>query len=155
MYDELWVGAKCMYKLECVVADGGELIIYAPHIRNFATAHEAVIREVGYHCLPFFTEQWERFQDYPWGVLAHSTHVRGIGRFEGGREWPRVKVILATGIPQEVCEAVNLGYRDPASINPADWKGREPQGRLLVPYAGETLYRLRPEIAPPWQRRTP
>jgi nickel-dependent lactate racemase len=27
MYDELWVGGKCMYKLEPVVADGGELII--------------------------------------------------------------------------------------------------------------------------------
>ena len=25
---------KCMYKLEPVVADGGELIIYAPHIHE-------------------------------------------------------------------------------------------------------------------------
>jgi hypothetical protein len=32
MYDELWTGGKCMYKLEPVLADGGELIIYAPHI---------------------------------------------------------------------------------------------------------------------------
>ena len=27
MYDELWVGGKCMYKLEPVVADGGELAV--------------------------------------------------------------------------------------------------------------------------------
>jgi len=34
MYDDLWVAGKCMYKLEPVVADGGELIIYAPHVRE-------------------------------------------------------------------------------------------------------------------------
>lgn len=152
MYDELWTGAKCMYKMECVVADGGELIIYAPHITEIAVAHGAVIRAVGYHCLPYFTKQWEKFRDYPWGVLAHSTHVRGIGTFENGRESPRVQVTLATGIPEDLCRAVNLGYRDPAGIDITEWQGRESEGRLYVPKAGEMLYRLRKDIAPPWQR---
>jgi nickel-dependent lactate racemase len=153
MYDELWVGAKCMYKMECVVADGGELIIYAPHIHEIAEAHGEVIRAIGYHCLPYFTKQWQRFKDYPWGVLAHSTHVRGIGEFDGAIEKPRIQVTLATGIPEDVCRQINLGYRDPASIDPADWQGRD--DRLHVPKAGEMLYRLKPDIAPEWQRCEP
>ncbi|MBS3821918.1 MAG: hypothetical protein KGY81_09180, partial [Phycisphaerae bacterium] len=151
MYDELWVGAKCMYKMECVVADGGELIIYAPHIREIAAAHGEAIRQVGYHCLPYLTEQWDRFKDFPWGVLAHSTHVRGIGTFEGGVEKPRIKVTLATGIPEDVCRQINMGYRAPASIDVNEWQGREDEGRLYVPKAGEMLYRLNKDIAPDWQ----
>ena len=42
----------------------------------------------------------------------------------------RVQVTLATGIPAEVCEAINLGYRDPATINPADYADREDEGIL-------------------------
>jgi nickel-dependent lactate racemase len=149
MYDELWTGGKCMYKMECVVADGGELIIYAPHIRELAQAHGRIIEEIGYHCLPYFTEQWEKFKDYPWGILAHSTHVRGIGTCVAGREIPRVRVTLATGIPEDLCRKINMGYRDPAGIDIADWQGKEAQGRLYIPKAGEMLYRLK--NPPQWQ----
>jgi nickel-dependent lactate racemase len=144
MYDELWVGAKGMYKTEPVVADGGEVIIYAPHLREISVTHGRIIREIGYHVRDYFTAQWERFKHYPWGVLAHSTHVRGIGAYADGIERPRIGVTLATGLSEAECRAVNLGYRDPATINPAEWAGREAEGILLVPHAGETLYRLRP-----------
>lgn len=143
MYDELWVAGKCMYKLEPVVADGGELIIYAPHLKEVSEVHGRLICEIGYHCRDYFLKQWDRFKDYPWGVLAHSTHVRGIGSFENGVEKPRVQVTLATQIPPEVCEKINLGYRDPATINPADYANREDEGVLLVPKAGERLFHLR------------
>jgi nickel-dependent lactate racemase len=143
MYDELWVGGKGMYKLEPVVADGGELIIYAPHITEVCVAHGKTIREVGYHCRDYFLKQWDRFKHYPWGVLAHCTHVRGIGTFENGTESCRVQVTLATGISKEECERINLGYRDPKSINPDDFAHREDEGVLLVPKAGEMLYRLK------------
>ena len=143
MYDELWVGGKGMYKLEPVVADGGELIIYGPHIREICVAHGKTIREVGYHCRDYFLKQWDKFKHHPWGVLAHSTHVRGIGTFENGVEQCRVKVTLATGISKEECERINLGYRDPATLNPNDFANREAEGVLLVPKAGEMLYRLK------------
>jgi lactate racemase len=143
MYDELWVGGKGMYKLEPVVADGGELIIYAPHITEVCIAHGKTIREVGYHCRDYFLKQWDRFKHYPWGVLAHCTHVRGIGTYENGVENCRVKVTLATGIPEEECERISLGYRDPKSINPDDFANREAEGVLLVPKAGEMLFRLK------------
>lgn len=143
MYDEVWTAGKCMYKLEPVLADGGELIIYAPHLREFSVTHGRVIAEVGYHCRDYFLAQWERFQAKPWGVLAHSTHVHGLGTYEGGVETPRARVTLATQIPEAQCRAVNLGYRDPATLRPEDFAGREPEGVLLVPKAGETLYRLK------------
>jgi nickel-dependent lactate racemase len=150
MYDEIWVGGKCMYKLEPVVADGGELIIYAPHIREISLTHGALIRRIGYHTRDYFLGQWPRFKNESWGILAHSTHVRGIGTYENGVEKPRVRVTLATQIPEDECRAINLGYRDPRSIDPADYPGREDEGVLYVPKAGEMLYRLK--NPPAWAR---
>lgn len=150
MYDELWVGGKCMYKLEPVVADGGELIIYAPHIREISQTHGRVIREVGYHCRDYFLAHWDKFKELPWGTLAHSTHVRGIGTYTDGVERCRIQVTLATGIPRAVCEEVNLGYRDPAGIRLEDFANREEEGVLLVPKAGEVLFHLRHR--PAWAR---
>jgi len=86
MYDEIWVAGKCMYKLEPVVADGGELIIYGPHIHEISITHGTIIKEIGYHTRDYFLAQWEKFKDYPGGILAHSTHVRGIGAYEDGVE---------------------------------------------------------------------
>jgi lactate racemase len=143
MYDELWTAGKCMYKLEPVVADGGELIIYAPHLREISVTHGRTIETIGYHCRDYFVKQWDRFKDYPWGVLAHSTHVRGGGTFENGVENCRVQVTLASQVPREVCERINLGYRDPDSIDIESFADREEEGVLLVRKAGEQLYRLR------------
>ncbi|HEY0865876.1 MAG TPA: lactate racemase domain-containing protein [Fimbriimonas sp.] len=137
MYDEIWVGGKCMYKLEPVVADGGELVIYGPHIERFSATHEDAIRRIGYHTRDYFLAQWDRFKHVPWGILAHSTHVRGIGTYEDGIESPRIKVTLATGISHELCESVGLGYLDPSQV-----VLRSDEKTLVVPNAGETLFRL-------------
>ncbi len=143
MYDELWTGGKCMYKLEPVLADGGELIIYAPHITAISATHGKVLHEIGYHCRDYFLKQWDRFQHLPWGVLAHSCHVYGQGTYVDGVETPRARVTLATGIPEATCRRINLGYRDPRSIDPATFANREAEGVLLVPKAGEMLYHLK------------
>lgn len=143
MYDDLWTGAKCMYKMECVVEDGGELIIYAPHISEISVTHGKKIEEIGYHVKDYFLKQWDKFKNVPGGVMAHSTHVKGIGEYEDGVEKPRVKVTLATRIPKEICDKIDMGYRDPDTINPEEWKNREDEGYLYVPKAGEMLYRLK------------
>ena len=142
MYDELWVAGKCMYKLEPVVADGGELIIYAPHLKELSITHGRLIEQVGYHCRDYFTKQWDRFKHIPRGVLAHSTHVRGQGTFENGLERDRISVTLAAGLSKSLCDKLNLGYRDPESIDVESFAGREDEGVLLVRKAGEILYRL-------------
>lgn len=147
MYDELWVAGKCMYKLEPVVADGGELIIYAPHLHEISEVHGNLIRQIGYHCRDYFLGQWDRFKEYPWGVVAHSTHVRGIGTYEDGIEHCRIRVTLSSQIPEDVCHAINLGYRDPAALDPKDFANREDEGILLVPKAGERLFHLREQPA--------
>ena len=145
MYDDIWTAAKGMYKLEPVIETGGEVIIYAPHIDEISYTHGALLHEVGYHVRDYFLKQWDRFQNYPGGVLAHSTHLRGLGKFDAGTgiEEARIHVTLATRIPEERCRSLNLGYLNPDSINVDDWQGREREGILLVRQAGEMLYRLK------------
>ncbi|MFN2145164.1 MAG: lactate racemase domain-containing protein, partial [Anaerolineales bacterium] len=143
MYDELWTAAKAMYKLESVVADGGELIIYAPHLEVVSHVHGRYIEEIGYHPTEYFLQQWDKFKHIPLGVLAHSTHVKGAGSYRNGIETPRIQVTLAAKIPPEKRARLNLGYLDPASIDPAEWQGREDEGILYVPKAGEILYLMK------------
>jgi len=145
LYDDLWTGAKGMYKLEPALADGGEIVIYNPAMTEISYTHGKLIDEVGYHCRDYFLKQWHRFKHYPGGVLAHSTHVKGLGVYDEktGIESPRIQVTLATGISEERCRRVNLGYLNSAVVNLDDWRGRESQGVVLIPRAGETLYRLK------------
>jgi nickel-dependent lactate racemase len=145
MYDDLWTGAKGMYKMEPAIADGGEVVIYAPHITEVSYTHGQVIDQIGYHVRDYFIKQWDQFEGYPWGVLAHSTHLRGVGAYEAGVERPRIKVTLATGIPPERCARINLGYLDPTTVNVSEWENREDEGILVVPKAGEMLYRVQGE----------
>jgi len=142
MYDELWTAGKCMYKLEPVLADGGELIIYAPHLSEICVSHGRHIEEIGYHCRDYFLKQWDRFKHIPWGVLAHSTHVRGIGAYENDVEKCRVDVTLASQITVEKCRKISLGYRRTADIRLQDYENREAEGILVVPKAGEMLFQL-------------
>jgi nickel-dependent lactate racemase len=140
-YEDMWTGAKGFYKVEPIVADGGQVVIYAPHIRDVSVMHPHIV-DIGYHCRDYFVKQWDRFRDAPWGDLAHSTHLRGAGTYdEVGGERCRVTVTLATGIPEEQVRAINLDYLHPALVDPDAWAA-EPD-TLVVPQAGEVLYRLR------------
>jgi nickel-dependent lactate racemase len=144
LYDDLWTAAKGMYKTEPAVADGGEVIIYAPHVSEVSHTHGRLLDEIGYHCRDYFLAQWDRFKRYPGGILAHSTHVKGLGTFDSASnvETTRIRVTLATGIPRDRCERVNLGHLDPESVD-VD-RALEEWGRdsLVVPRAGELLYRV-------------
>jgi nickel-dependent lactate racemase len=142
MYADLWVGGKCAYKLEPVVAEGGELIVYAPHISRISSVHGSVIRSIGYHVRDYFLAQPQRFAGVPRGVVAHATHVKGVGTYREGVEQPRIRVTLATGISEAECREVNLGYRDPRAIDVDAWKSRKEEGMLCVTNAGEVLHRL-------------
>ncbi len=143
MYDELWVAAKAMYKLDPAIADGGEVIIYAPHLDTVSVVHGAYIDRVGYHVRDYFLKQWDQFKDVPLGVIAHSTHLRGSGTFDNRVEKPRIQVTLASKISRAACERLGLGYLDPHEVRIEDWQNREQEGVLYVPKAGEMLYRVR------------
>ena len=145
MYADLWTGAKGMYKLEPVIEDGGEIVLYAPHIGNISYTHGRILNQIGYHGSEYFVQQWSRFRRYPWAVLAHSAHVRGEATFEGNVETPRINVTLASRVPRVVCERLGLGYLDPSDVNLNAWQGQD--DTLFVPKAGERLYRLLPPQA--------
>jgi nickel-dependent lactate racemase len=140
-YDDIWTAAKGFYKLEPVVADGGEVILYAPHITEISAMHPE-IEQIGYHCRDYFVQQWEKFRHLHWGVLAHSTHLRGAGTYDAEHgERCRLTVTLATGIPEEVVRAANLNYLDPSTV---DIEAFRADGEtFVVPEAGEVLFRLR------------
>ena len=141
MYEDIWTAAKGVYKLDPVTADGGEIVLYAPHVTQLSSTHGEDIRRVGYHCLEYLLGHPDLMATIPRGVLAHSAHVHGDGTFELVRgERRRVRVTLATGIPKAECEAVNLGYLDPRDIDIDEW--RDDPDTLVVPHAGEQLYRL-------------
>jgi len=145
IYDDLWTAAKAMYKTEPAIADGGEVIIYAPHITEISYTHGQLIDQIGYHVRDYFVKQWDKFKDLPGGILAHSTHVKGVGTYEPatGIEIPRITVTLATGIPEERCHRVNFGYADYRTIDPETWSERVGLDSLVVHHAGEVLYRVR------------
>jgi nickel-dependent lactate racemase len=145
MYGDIWTAAKGMYKAEPAMMDEGEVVIYAPHITEFSATHGPHIERIGYHCRDYFVKQWKLFADVPRGVLAHSTHLRGEGAFDVGTgfERDRIRVTLATGISEERCHRMNLGYLDPAEVKMQEWLGRESEGIKVMPRAGETLYRIK------------
>jgi nickel-dependent lactate racemase len=142
MYDDLWTAAKGAYKSEPVVAENGEVIIYAPHVKEVSYVHGRLIDEIGYHCRDYFLGQWDRVRKYPGGILAHSTHVKGLGTYDAlsDVETPRIQVTLATGIPEERCARVNLGYKDHSRVDARDYEGDAKT--LVIPRAGEMLYRV-------------
>ena len=144
-YDDLWTAAKGMYKVDPVVADGGEVVLFAPHVRVASETHGEFLARIGYHCRDYFLADMDRFADIPRSVIAHSTHVRGAGTMDTvdsvSAERCRITVTLATGIDEATTRALNLDYRDPAGIDPAEWAA-DPD-TLVVPNAGEVLFRLR------------
>ncbi|MGI5950333.1 MAG: lactate racemase domain-containing protein [Brooklawnia sp.] len=141
-YHDIWTAAKGFYKTEPAVADGGEVILYAPHISEVSQAHPEIY-EIGYHCRDYYVKQWDKFSHVPWGVLAHSTHARGAGTYdpETGVEECRLTLTFATQIPPDVCESINVKYRDPATI-PALMN--DPKYHVIKD-AGEVLFRLESE----------
>lgn len=142
MYEDVWTGAKGFYKLEPIVADGGEVILYAPHITEVSKMHPGLAK-IGYHNRDYFEKQWDRFKDHPWGELAHSTHLRGMGTYdaETGEEHNRVTVTLASQVPRDVVEAYNLNYLAPEDVDIEAMRA-DPE-TLVVENAGEVLFRLR------------
>lgn len=140
-YEDIWTAAKGFYKLEPVVADGGEVILYAPHVSEISVTHKEIY-DIGYHCRDYFLKQWDRFKDVHWGVLAHSTHLRGAGTYdEQSGERCRLKVTLVSAIPEDVVRRANLGYLALEDFDLAAYEA-DPE-TFVVPNAGEVLFRLR------------
>jgi nickel-dependent lactate racemase len=134
-YQDLWTAGKLAYKTQEVVAEGGEIVMYAPHLEKITPLHLDV-ETIGYHSLPFFLDQWDKYKDFERSSLAHSTHVAGPGRFENGVETLAARRILVSKISPERCRQVNLDYLSPDEV---ESKYRNDPDTLWVEKAGEQL----------------
>jgi nickel-dependent lactate racemase len=140
-YDEMWVGGKASYKLGAIIEDGGELVVYAPHLKGISTTHGAMIEKYGYAPLETVREMVEGSDELRANlcVAAHLAHVSYAGRIGAdGRVEPRYRITLASAIPEEVCRRVKLGFADCGSID-LDAARRDPD-TLVVDHAGRDLY---------------
>jgi nickel-dependent lactate racemase len=137
-YDELWVGGKASYKLGGIVADGGELIIYAPHLKAISQTHGALIEKYGYAPLETVRDMLGVSQELRENlcIAAHLAHVAYAGRIdESGRVVPRFKITMASGLDEQTCRRVNLGYIDYRAF-----RFTEDEETLVVKNAGRDLY---------------
>ncbi len=140
-YDELWVGGKASYKLGAIVEEGGELIIYAPHLTKISETHGALIEKYGYAPLEIVRDMLGVSQELRENlcIAAHLAHVAYAGRLDAeGKVVPRYKITMASGLDEETCRRVNLGYLDHRSF---DYEAmRSDTDTLIVENAGRDLY---------------
>jgi len=140
-YDELWVGGKASYKLGAIVEDGGELIIVGPHLDKLSETHGALIEKYGYAPLEVVRDMLGVSQELRENlcIAAHLAHVAYAGRTDAdGNIVPRYRITLATGIDEQTCRRVNLGYLDYRTFN---YETTDPD-TLIVPNAGRDLYKV-------------
>jgi lactate racemase len=139
-YDELWVGGKASYKLGAIVEDGGELIIYAPHLTKISETHGALIEKYGYAPLESVRDMLGVSQELRENlcIAAHLAHVAYAGRTDAeGKIVPRYRITMASGLDEETCRRVNLGYLDHRTFN-----YQTDPDTLIVPDAGRDLYKV-------------
>ena len=142
-YDELWVGGKASYKLGAIVEEGGELIIYAPQLTKISETHGALIEKYGYAPLEVVRDMLGVSQELRENlcIAAHLAHVAYAGRLDDqGKVVPRYKTTMASGLDEETCRRVNLGYIDHRSF---DYESmRSDPDTLIVENAGRDLYQV-------------
>jgi hypothetical protein len=102
-----------------VIADGGELIIYAPHIRE-VSVHGKVIGKSA--IIAAIISSHNEIDMASSGGLWHAPQREGHYDASSGVETPRITVTLATGILKSNAGA--SGYLDPASVNLEEWNRR-------------------------------
>lgn len=140
-YDELWVGGKASYKLGAVIEDGGELIIFAPHLNKISQTHGALIEKYGYAPLESVRDMLGVSQELRENlcIAAHLAHVAYAGRIDAdGNIVPRYRITMATGIDEQTCKRVNLGYLDYRTF---DYRTTDAD-TLIVNNAGRDLYKV-------------
>lgn len=140
-YDELWVGGKASYKLGAIIEEGGELIIYAPHLTKLSETHGALIEKYGYAPLESVRDMLGVSEELRENlcIAAHLAHVSYAGRMdEQGKVVSRYRITMASGLDEETCRRVNLGYLDYRTF---DYEVDDAD-TLVVKDAGRDLYQV-------------
>jgi nickel-dependent lactate racemase len=144
-YDELWVGGKASYKLGAIIEAGGELIIYAPHLRSISDVHGKLIEKYGYAPLDRVREMVALSTELQnnLAVAAHLAHVSYAGQRDAeGKVIPRYRITMASALDEETCRRVHLGFMDHRKFQREDYEND--QDTLMVERAGRDLYLVAP-----------
>jgi hypothetical protein len=138
-YTELWTGGKASYKLGGLIEDGGELLIYAPHLSEISKTHGATITRFGYDPIEKIKELVTCSDDLRTNlcVAAHLAHVSYAGSANDPRK-PKYKITMASGLSRSLCERVNLGFADHRNLDLSAISS-DPN-TLVVENAGRDLY---------------
>ncbi len=154
LYPELWTGAKGVFRGDDAVADGGELVLYAPGVHEISAAHGQAIGQVGLHGWPYLLEHTDEWQ--PRGItplsLTLGVLIKGDAPLVDGHESPRIDVRLATALGPDECEALGVGYEDPDDVaHEIDESSADTieDDRLVMHNAGSVLWRYRSENGHP------
>jgi nickel-dependent lactate racemase len=107
-FKSTWLGNKAIYRTRMAIADGGELIILAPGVREFGEdpAIDQLIRRYGYRGTPATLEAVRRNPDLAANLsaAAHLIHGSSEGRFT---------ITYCPGhLTREEVEGVNFRYGD-------------------------------------------
>lgn len=116
-----WLGNKSIYRTRMAVADGGELLVLAPGLREFGEDRtiDALIRKYGYKGTPETLKAVEKNSDLKENLsaAAHLIHGSSEGRFS---------ITYCPGkLSREEIESVGFRYED--------------LGRMMARYSPEKL----------------
>jgi nickel-dependent lactate racemase len=107
-FKSTWLGNKSVYRTRMAIADGGELVVLAPGLREFGEDKQidVLIRKYGYVHTPEVLQYVKDNDDLKnnLSAAAHLIHGTSEGRF---------KITYCPGhLSQKEIEGVNFGYAD-------------------------------------------
>lgn len=106
-FKSTWLGNKAVYRTRMALADGAELIVMAPALKEFGEDKtiDALIRKYGYKGTPHTLEATNANADLQenLGASAHLIHGSSEGRFS-------ITYCPGSGLTREEIEGVGFGY---------------------------------------------
>ena len=108
-FKSTWLGNKAVYRTRMALADGAELVILAPALKEFGEDHtiDSLIRKYGYKGTPRTLEATAANQDLRdnLGASAHLIHGSSEGRF-------KITYCPGPGMTREEIESVGFAWGD-------------------------------------------
>jgi nickel-dependent lactate racemase len=103
-----WLGNKSVYRTRMAIADGGDLVVLAPGVKEFGEDKtiDGLIRKYGYRGTPATLEAVKNHEDLAGNLsaAAHLIHGSSEGRFK--------ITYCPGGLTREEVEGVNFAYAD-------------------------------------------
>jgi nickel-dependent lactate racemase len=141
-FKSTWLGNKSIYRARMAIADGGELIVLAPALKEFGEDKQidALIRKYGYVGTPKVLEMVKTSDDLKknLGAAAHLIHGSSEGRFS---------ITYCPGyLTKQEVESVNFRYAELSGMimkyNPAKLK----DGFNIMPDGEKIFYISNPAL---------